>query len=121
MGKTKESCKSKNINNYIVGIGASAGGLEALQAFFSALPNNTDVPYIVIQHLSPDYKSMLSEILSKSTDMPVMQAENGMEVKPNHVYVIAPGKILKISNHRIRLTQQDQSRLSLPINIFFRK
>ncbi|MDO5111832.1 MAG: CheR family methyltransferase [Clostridia bacterium] len=112
--------KPTKIENYIVGIGASAGGLEALQAFFAALPPDTGVPYIVIQHLSPDYKSLLCEILSKSTALPVTQVENGMEVLPDHVYVIAPGQTMKVANRRIRLTPQDKSRLNLPIDIFFR-
>ena len=79
--------------NYIVGIGASAGGLEALQKLLTALPSNTGYPYIVVQHLSPDYKSLLGEILSKYTDMPVVQVEDGMVIKPDFVYVIQPGKI----------------------------
>ena len=120
MANTTVDIRPVNIENYIVGIGASAGGLEALQAFFAALPLDTGVPYIVIQHLSADYKSLLSEILSKSTKLPVTQVENGMEVLPNHVYVIAPGQTMKISNRRIRLTPQDKSILTLPIDIFFR-
>lgn len=74
--------------DYVVGIGASAGGLEALQKLLSALPSNTGFPYIIVQHLSPDYKSLLGEILSKYTGMPVIQVEDGMEVKPDCVYVI---------------------------------
>ena len=85
---------NKQEENYIVGIGASAGGLEALQKFLAALPANTGFPYVIVQHLSPDYKSLLGEILGKHTDMPVIQVEDGMEVKPNCVYVIQPGKIL---------------------------
>ena len=65
---------AKYEHKYIVGIGASAGGLEALQKLLSALPSNTGFPYIIVQHLSPDYKSLLGEILGKYTDMPVIQA-----------------------------------------------
>ncbi|HKM21522.1 MAG TPA: chemotaxis protein CheB [Lachnospiraceae bacterium] len=120
MPSKKQEAKTRTLENCIVALGASAGGLEALQAFFTALPMDTGIPYVVIQHLSPDYKSMLSEILSKSTDMPVMQVENGTELQPNHVYVIAPGKMMKLSNGRIRLTKQDKTHLSLPIDEFFR-
>lgn len=120
MPSKKQEAKTRTLENCIVALRASAGGLEALQAFFSALPMDTGIPYVVIQHLSPDYKSMLSEILSKSTDMPVTQVENGTELQPNHVYVIAPGKMMKLSNGRIRLTKQDKTHLSLPIDVFFR-
>lgn len=105
--------------NYIVGIGASAGGLEALQKLLSALPSNTGFPYIIVQHLSPDYKSLLGEILAKYTEMPVVQVEDGMEVKPNRVYVIQPGKNMRISEGRLLLSAQGKD-LNLPIDMFFR-
>ena len=91
---------------YMVGIGASAGGLEALQKFLTALPANTGFPYIIVQHLSPDYKSLLGEILGKYTEMPVIQAEDGMDVEENKVYVIQPGKNMKISGKKLHLTDQ---------------
>ncbi|MDO5572864.1 MAG: chemotaxis protein CheB [bacterium] len=106
--------------NYIVGIGASAGGLEALQKLLTALPSNTGYPYIVVQHLSPDYKSLLGEILSKYTDMPVVQVEDGMLIKPDFVYVIQPGKNMKISNGKLHLSSQKEKELNLPIDMFFR-
>ncbi len=107
-------------NKYVVGIGASAGGLEALQKLLAALPANTGFPYIVIQHLSPDYKSLLCEILAKYTEMSVIQAEDGMEVKPNCVYVIQPGKNMRISNGKLLLSEQKGKELNLPIDMFFR-
>ena len=70
---------------FIVGIGASAGGLEALQKLLTALSPNTGFPYIIVQHLSPDYKSLMGEILGKYTQMPVIQVEDGMTVQPNSV------------------------------------
>ncbi len=105
---------------YIVGIGASAGGLEALQKLLTALPSNTGFPFIIIQHLSPDYKSLLSEILGKYTDMPVVQVEDGVEVKPNCVYVIQPGKNMCISDGKLLLSAQKEKELNLPIDMFFR-
>ena len=69
----------------VVGIGASAGGLEAIQELLKNLPDNTGMAYVIIQHLSPDYKSMLSEILCKYTMMPVMQAENGQVLERNTI------------------------------------
>src|SRR5574344_2738689 len=98
---------SKEIEkNYIVGIGASAGGLEAMQKLLAALPSNTGFPYIIVQHLSPDYKSLLSEILGKYTDMPVIQAEEDMPAEPNKVYIIQPGKKMRIQDGRLKLVDQ---------------
>ena len=105
---------------YIVGIGASAGGLEALQKLLSALPADTGFPYVIVQHLSPDYKSLLGEILSKYTEMPVVQAEDGMAVEPDRVYVIQPGKNMTIEGGRLRLSSQFEHQLNLPIDLFFR-
>lgn len=114
------NAKNESIKDYIVGIGASAGGLEALQKLLAALPSNTGFPYIIVQHLSPDYKSLLSEILSKYTDMPVVQVEDGMEVKPNCVYVIQPGKNMRLSKGKLLLSSQKERELNLPIDMFFR-
>ena len=105
---------------YIIGIGASAGGLETLQKFLQALPPNTSFSYIIVQHLSPDYKSLLGEILGKYTDMPVISAENGMEIKEKHVYVIQPGKNMRVERGKLFLTPQQEKELNLPIALFFR-
>ena len=74
----------------IIGIGASAGGLEALQQFFSYMPANSGLSFAVVQHLSPDYKSLMADILGKHTEMTVCQAENKMPVVPDTVYLIPP-------------------------------
>ena len=116
----KEAETGAKESNYIIGIGASAGGLEALQKFLTALPANTGFPYIIVQHLSPDYKSLLGEILSKYTDMPVLQVEDGMVVEPDCVYVIQPGKNMRLSEGKIRLSAQKERELNLPIDMFFR-
>lgn len=112
--------KNKKSDNYIVGIGASAGGLEALQKFLTALPSDTGLSFIIVQHLSPDYKSLLSEILSKYTDMSVFQVESGMEIHPNCVYVIQPGKNMRISAGKLFLNAQKERELNFPIDTFFR-
>src|SRR5690349_23950160 len=75
----------------IVGVGASAGGVEALKAFFTATVADSGIAYIVIQHLSPQHQSLMADILGRCTSMPVVQIEDGMQVEPNHVYVIRPG------------------------------
>ena len=74
----------------IVGMGASAGGLEAFTELLSHLPTDTGMGFVVVQHMNPQQKSMLTEILSRTTQMPVTEAEEGMQVEPNHVYVIPP-------------------------------
>lgn len=114
-----ENTPPKSNGKYIVGIGASVGGLEALQTLLAALPTQLGFPYIVIQHLSPDYKSLLSEILSKHTKMPVIQAEDGMNIEANCIYVIPPRKSLTLSNGRLCLIDQITGALHLPIDTFF--
>jgi two-component system, chemotaxis family, CheB/CheR fusion protein len=105
----------------IVGIGASAGGLEALEEFFRSLPSNSGMAYVVVQHLSPDYKSLMVELLSKYTDMKVLRAENGMEVEADHVYLITPRKNLFIRQSKLYLEDRtDDQGLNLPVDIFLR-
>ncbi len=87
----------------IVGIGASAGGLEAIKKLLESLSENTGLAYVVIQHLSPGQESMLTDILSRSTVMSVLQVEDGMEIEPDHVYVIPPGTTMTINNGVLKL------------------
>ncbi len=106
---------------YIVGIGASAGGLEALERFFRNVPPDSGAAYIVVQHLSPDFKSLMVELLAKHTSMEVTRADHGMEVRPNTAYLIPPKKNLTIANGQIVLHEQEPHHgLNLPIDIFFR-
>ncbi len=111
----------KETPEYIVGIGASAGGLEALERFFSEVPADAGAAYVVIQHLSPDFKSMMSEILARKTQLPIFSAEDGMEIKPNHIYLNTPRHDLKLENGKIKLTPtiMGTQRPPLPINTFF--
>ena len=102
-----------------VGIGASAGGLEALQQFFENMPPYSPLAYIVVQHLSPDYKSMMVELLSKKTKIPVKRAEDGLQVLANTIYLIPPKKNMRIFHGKLLLSDQDHSRgINLPIDIF---
>ncbi|HIS77780.1 MAG TPA: hypothetical protein IAD03_00255, partial [Candidatus Caccousia stercoris] len=103
----------------VVGIGASAGGLEALQQFFTDLPDNSGFAFIVIQHLSPDYKSLMAEILGKYTGMMVLQAENEMTVEQNTVYLIPPKKNMTLKNGRLLLTDYPHGFINHPIDVFF--
>ena len=104
---------------FIVGIGASAGGLEALQTLFANLPANANMTFVIIQHLSPDYKSLMAEILAKYTSMPVIQAEHLMPAEPNAVYLIPPKKNLSIKAGHLLLSDFDHRAINHPIDIFF--
>src|SRR6056297_605446 len=107
--------------SHVVAVGASAGGLEAIDAFFTNVPEGTTFAYVVIQHLSPDYKSLMVEILSKRTTMPVQRAEDGMVVRRGEVYLIPPKKNLTIYHGALYLSDQDHSAgLNLPIDVFLR-
>lgn len=106
--------------SHYVGIGASAGGLEAIQSFFKQVQPETGLAYIVVQHLSPDYKSLMVELLAKVTDLPVQRAEDGMKVEANQIYLIPPKKNLKIFHGTLILTDQERltQTINLPIDIF---
>ncbi|WP_414574192.1 chemotaxis protein CheB [Nostoc sp. CCY 9925] len=88
----------------IVAMGASAGGLEAFTQLLSHLPIDTGMAFVLIQHLSPNQKSLLSEILSRKTQMPVYEVQDGMVVEPNHVYVIPPNAKMTISQGALKLS-----------------
>lgn len=103
----------------VIGIGASAGGLEALQQFFGCMPPNSGLSFVVVQHLSPDYKSLMADILSKHTEMPVYQAEDGMAVEPDTVFLIPPKKFMTIQGGKLNLTDYAPVTPNHPIDIFF--
>ena len=108
-----------NAGPLVIGMGASAGGLEALQSFFANMPSNSGAAFVVVQHLSPDYKSLMAEILGKYTGMTVIQAEEGMAVEPDAVYLIPPKHNLTFRNGRLFLMPHVHSGLNHPIDIFF--
>jgi two-component system CheB/CheR fusion protein len=93
--------KANGSSHLIVGIGASAGGLEAFRAFFEYMPADSGMAFVLVQHLAPDHKSMLAEILAKTTAMTVTEAVDGAEVLPDHVFVIPPDATLSIANGRL--------------------
>jgi len=104
---------------YVVGIGASAGGLEAIEAFFTKVPPDSGLAFVIIQHLSPDYKSLMPEILLKRTSLPVHTAEDGMLVEPDNVYLIPRKMNMKIFHSKLHLTEKiNLHTLNLPIDIF---
>lgn len=104
-----------------VGLGASAGGLEALDTFFEAMPPDSGMAFVVIQHLSPNYKSLMAELVSKHTRMTVLPAAEGMVVKADTVYIIPPRKDLRLSGGKLQLSEQERNErgINLPIDLFF--
>ncbi len=113
MTSTSENLQTHRKENYdffVVGIGASAGGLRALDEFFANMPPDSGAAYVVVQHLSPDFKSLMKELLGRTTRMEIFRVEDGMEIKPNCVYLIPPGQNLKVKNRRLQLQRQDRER-----------
>jgi two-component system, chemotaxis family, CheB/CheR fusion protein len=105
----------------IAGIGASAGGLEALEHFFGNVPENSGLAYVVIQHLDPTHAGIMPELLQRATQMKVLQATDKLQVKPNHVYVIPPNKSMSVLNGHLYLFEPVELRgLRLPVDYFFR-
>ena len=105
----------------IVGIGASAGGLDTLKQFFAALPAASGMAFVVLQHLDPTHESLMAELLSRHTGMSVQQAQDGMAVEPNCVYMIPPNRYIYIRSGRLHLTEPTEQRgRRMPIDTFFR-
>ncbi|HZD42663.1 MAG TPA: chemotaxis protein CheB, partial [Methanomicrobiales archaeon] len=106
---------------FITGIGASAGGLEALEEFFRHTPTDAGTGFVVVTHMDPKHKSLLPEILQRYTEMPVSQAETGMAVKPNSVYITPPNTYISIRKGTLTLQEPTLMRgIRMPIDFFFR-
>jgi two-component system CheB/CheR fusion protein len=129
LGQAKEAAGSSveagaDVEHFpIVGIGASAGGLAAFQAFFGGLPNEVGVgiAVVLVQHLAPDHKSILAELIRSYTQMKVLEVTDGVQVRPNCVYVIQPNCDLALINGRLQVLEPDARRgHRLPIDFFFR-
>jgi two-component system, chemotaxis family, CheB/CheR fusion protein len=107
----------------IVGIGASAGGLAAFEAFFSGMPADTDpgMAFVLVQHLAPDHKSVLTELVKRYTHLEVFEVADGMAVKPNCAYIIPPNRDMAFLNGTLQLLEPTTPRFHrLPIDFFFR-
>jgi two-component system CheB/CheR fusion protein len=94
-------------DHFMVAIGASAGGLEAIHEFFDNMPSNGHLSFVVIQHLSPDYKSLLVELVARHTNMQVVEAQHQMTVEKNCVYVIPNDKLLTIKEGKLQLAEKN--------------
>jgi two-component system CheB/CheR fusion protein len=124
-GEIGQSTDARNAKPVIVGIGASAGGIRALQAFFTALSEisgaDTGAAFVVIVHLDPEFPSELASVLAARTGMPVTQVQGPEQLRPDHVYVIPPDRRLRVSDHEISTAEFDEPRgRRAPIDLFFR-
>ena len=105
----------------IIGIGASAGGLEALEEFLRHVPERSGAAFVVVQHLDPTHKGMLVELLQRVTSLEVVEATDGTHTRPEHVYVIPPGKDMSLLHGSLHLLPQPTNRSRvMPIDFFFR-
>ena len=103
----------------IVGVGASAGGLDSFQKFLKAVPANSGMAYILVQHLSPTHHSILPGILSKATSIPVQEISNDCTIKQDHIYVIPENQMLEISDYSLKLTPRKKNVQNMPVDVFF--
>lgn len=119
--ESKASVPSHHRTFPIVGIGASAGGLEAIEGFFANTPPAVNIAFVIIQHLAPEHKSIMGSLLEKYTKLKVSEVRDGMKVLPGNVYLNPPSKDISISNGRLYLSEQTEPRgVHLPIDHFFR-
>ena len=117
--KPQEFKEPKTNRFPVVGVGASAGGLEAFSQFLKRLPADTDMAFVFVQHQDPKHESALTHLLKKVSKLPVNEAENGMVVERNHVYVIPPNTNMTIERGFLRLNRRDPQKPHLPIDFFF--
>ena len=103
----------------LVGVGASAGGIDSFQKFLAAVPANSGMAYILVQHLSPSHESILPEILSRTTGIPVREITDGCQVDPDHIYVIPENKMLEVTGRSLKLTPREKNAPNMPIDFFF--
>jgi two-component system CheB/CheR fusion protein len=104
----------------VVGIGASAGGLESLERFFGAMPVDSGMAFVVVQHLAPDFKTLMAELLARYSDMTISLAVDDEPIEPNHVYLLPPGKELEVRGGRLHLSHKQPHSIPQPIDVFFR-
>ncbi|MDW7772179.1 MAG: CheR family methyltransferase [Desulfobulbaceae bacterium] len=119
--RERKTAKAQDNPVHIVGIGSSAGGLEALKVFFHHMPADSGMAFILVPHLDPTGQSIMHELLRKHTSMPVDQVENDTRVEANRVYIIPPGKLMSIINGSLQLVKSvEKPGLRHPIDYFFR-
>ena len=115
------SKKENSLYFPIVGIGSSAGGLEALEIFLKNIPPQSGMAFVIVQHLDPTHKGIMVELLQRVTDLQVIQVTDCLRIKPDHVYLIPPNKDMSVLHGELHLLDMVQPRgLRLPIDFFFR-
>ncbi|HTO15647.1 MAG TPA: CheR family methyltransferase [Edaphocola sp.] len=118
--KSKESTPPATLQQFrVVGVGASAGGLEAFKQFIAAIPENSGMAYVLVQHLSPSHESLLPDILQKITKISVYEITDDIHLAPNNIYTIPSNKILTATDGILSLSSREKLKTNLPINIFF--
>jgi two-component system CheB/CheR fusion protein len=122
--KKKDSALRKSLphieqNFSVVGVGASAGGLDAFRRFLKAIPENSGMAYVLVQHLDPSHQSILPEILRRATKIPVTEITDDIRLMPDHIYVIPENKTLTSTDGVLKLTPRNKIKPNLPINVFF--
>ncbi|MGY8915788.1 MAG: chemotaxis protein CheB, partial [Flavobacteriales bacterium] len=103
----------------IIGVGASAGGIVSFQKFLKAIPVNSGMAYILVQHLSPSHDSILPEILSKVTLIPVQEITDDCQIQPNNIYVIPENHMLEVTGYSLKLKPRKKDSVNMPIDVFF--
>ena len=117
--KDKGAIRSTNLF-WVVGIGASAGGLDAFKQLIKAIPIDSGMAYILVQHLDPNHESILSELLQKITLIPIQEVTDNVHVEPDHIYVIPSNKLLTASDGVLKLSPRNsKTQMSMPIDLFF--
>ena len=103
--ESREKSGSRNSKRpaFIVGMGGSAGALEAFEQFFTRMPSNSGLGFVLVTHMDPSHKGMMPELLGRCTTMSVVQVEENTPVRPNHVYIIPPNKDMSIVNGALHL------------------
>jgi two-component system CheB/CheR fusion protein len=119
--KNKDKIKEKSDNLFpVVGVGASAGGLEAFKRLIRAIPEKSGIAYILVQHLEPTHESMLVDILQKVTRIPIQEITNNVRVEPDHVYVIPSNRLLTANDGRLQLSPRGpKNEKNMPVDVFF--
>jgi len=104
----------------VIGIGASAGGLDPIEQLFESMPVDSGSAFVIIQHLSPDFKSLMDQLLARHSSMKILKIADGMEIKPNSIYLNTPRTVMTLDGNHLRVAQAEpDEQVYLPINIFF--
>lgn len=118
--KTVDTSIPASLNFPVTGVGASAGGLDAFKNLIKAIPDNSGIAWVLVQHHHPGHESMLTEILQKITAIPVVEISSNLRIKPNHIYVLPANKLLTVKEGSLKLSPRGNKILgNYPINIFF--